>query len=105
MTRSRRTAAPMPDSIRQILRAKQHPARAIACPHCGAAPHRPCRNQARTRYMTDPHPGRVTAWATATACCPACQVEPGTPCHLDGRAFPTGHIHPQRETEARETAA
>lgn len=96
---------PMPEEIRAALRAKQHPARSVPCPHCGAAPYRPCRSQARTRLMPDPHPSRVTAWATATAVCPACQVPPGMPCHLGGRALHDGHVHPQREDEARRAAA
>lgn len=95
--------APMPDSIRHSLRARQHPARAVECPHCGAAAHRPCRSQSRTRLMPEPHPSRVTAWVTTVAVCPACQVPPGTPCHLDGRPLPAPH--PQRENEAKETAA
>lgn len=101
---TRRPAAPMPESIRGSLRAKQHPARSVACPHCGAAEHRPCRSQNRTRVMPEPHPSRITAWAIQTAVCPACQVEPGIPCHLDGRAF-RDHHHPQRETEALQAAA
>lgn len=102
---SRKPAAPMPESIRSLLRAKQHPARAVRCPHCGAAEHRPCVVRSNSRLLPQPHPARVTAWARATAVCPACQVEPGVPCHLDGRPFPDGHVHPQRETEARRTAA
>lgn len=102
---TRRPAAPMPADLRQWQRARQHPARSVACPHCGAAEGRPCRNQARTRLKPQPCPSRVTAWATATACCPACQVTPGVPCHLDGRALHAGHVHPQREEEARRTAA
>jgi hypothetical protein len=102
---TRLPAAPMPASIRDGLRAQHHPARTVACPHCGAAEGRPCQSQKRTRYMPEPHPARVTAWATATAVCPACQVEPTVPCHLDGMPFRTSHVHPQRETEARRTAA
>ncbi|WP_435853693.1 zinc finger domain-containing protein [Streptomyces sparsogenes] len=95
----------MPDSIRHILRAKQHPARAVECPHCGAVAHRPCRSQSRTRIMTQPHPSRISAWVRLTACCPVCQVEPGVPCHLDGRELRDGAVHPRREAEAREVAA
>lgn len=103
MTRPK--AAPMPAELRDSLRANQHPSRAVACPHCGAAEHRPCRSLNRVRFMPEPHPSRVTAWATQAACCPACQVEPGVPCHLDGRPLHHGHVHPQRETEARQVAA
>jgi hypothetical protein len=99
-----RTGRPMPTEIRDSLRAKQHPARAVPCPHCDAAEHRPCRSQNRARTMPQPHPARISAWATATAVCPACQVAPGVPCHINGRAL-YGHAHPQRETEARKAAA
>lgn len=95
--------APMPDSIRHVLRAPQHPARAVECPHCGARPHRPCTTVSGRRRKTEPCPARVTAWVIASAVCPACQVVPGQPCHLDGRPLDTPH--PQRTTEAQETAA
>lgn len=100
---TRRPAAPMPESIRHGLRANQHPARAVPCPHCGAAAHRPCRVVTRNLVLTQPHPQRVSAWAQASACCPECQVEPTTPCHEDGRARTT--VHARRYQEAEETAA
>lgn len=102
---SRQPAAPMPESIRHILRAQQHPARAVACPHCGAAEHRPCTSPSKRRVLTLPHPARVSAWARTIACCPACQVEPGVSCHTEGRALLGGQVHPRRVAEARETAA
>lgn len=95
--------APMPDSLRTLFRARQHPARSVECPHCGAAANRPCRNQQRTRVMTDLHPRRISAWAVTVACCPACQVEPGVECHTEGR--PLTYAHPRREVEAQEVAA
>jgi hypothetical protein len=98
-----RTAAQMPESIRHILRAKQHPARAVNCPHCGAHAHRPCVLRTRNQVLTQPHPQRVSAWAQTVACCPDCQVEPTTPCHDEGRARHT--VHDRRYTEAKETAA
>lgn len=100
---SRPPAAPMPESIRHGLRAKQHPARAVACPHCGAAAHRPCVLRTRNQVLTQPHPQRVSAWAQTVACCPECQVEPATPCHDEGRARFT--VHARRYQEAEETAA
>ncbi|URN11321.1 hypothetical protein LUW77_03245 [Streptomyces radiopugnans] len=102
---SRKPAAPMPAEIRSLLRAKQHPARSVPCPHCGAAEHRPCVVRANARRLPQPHPARVTAWARATAVCPACQVEPGIECHLGGRPLRDGRVHPQREAEARRAAA
>lgn len=93
----------MPESIRHILRAEQHPARAVPCDHCGAAAHRPCRVVTRNRVLTQPHPQRISAWAETVACCPECQVTPAVPCHEDGRALLI--VHPRREQEARETAA
>jgi hypothetical protein len=102
---SRVFGVPMPAELRQWQKSQQHPARSVPCAHCGAAEGRPCRSQNRTRQMPQPHPSRVTAWATATAVCPACQVEPTVPCHIDGMPFRTSHVHPQRETEARRTAA
>ncbi|MER5902971.1 hypothetical protein ABT150_23175 [Streptomyces mirabilis] len=95
--------APMPESLRHGMRAKQHPARAVACPHCGAAAHRPCFLRKSGRILTSPHPQRVSAWAQAFACCPDCQVEPATPCHDEGRARTT--VHARRCQEAEATAA
>lgn len=100
---ARRSAAPMPESIRRVLRAKQHPARGVECPHCGAAAHRPCVIRSRGTVMTQPHPQRVSAWAQAIACCPDCQVTPTVPCHDDGRALNT--VHARRQQEAEEVAA
>ncbi|MGX1129941.1 hypothetical protein RKD49_002131 [Streptomyces glaucescens] len=100
---TRRPAAEMPETIRHILRAKQHPARAVACPHCGAAPHRPCVVRSRGTVLTQPHPGRISAWAQTVACCPDCQVTPTVPCHEDGRARTT--VHSRRYQEAEATAA
>ncbi|MGY0062782.1 zinc finger domain-containing protein [Streptomyces sp. LZ34] len=98
-------AAPMPESIRHGLRAVQHPARTVPCPHCGAHEHRPCTTISGRRRMAEPHPARISAWARASAVCPVCQVEPGVPCHLDGRELRDGGVHPRREVEAREVAA
>lgn len=95
--------APMPDSLRHVLRAKQHPARSVECPHCGAHAHRPCVLRKSGRILAQPHPQRVSAWAQQTACCPACQVEPATPCHDEGRARLT--VHTRRYEEAEATAA
>ncbi|MFI6033000.1 hypothetical protein ACIBBD_02220 [Streptomyces sp. NPDC051315] len=100
---TRRPAAPMPDSIRHALRAKQHPARCVPCPHCGAAAHRPCVLRTRNQVLIQPHPQRVSEWAQTTACCPQCQVTPGVPCHEDGRARQT--VHARRYQEAEATAA
>ena len=97
--------AEMPETIRHFLRAPQHPARGVECPHCGAHAHRPCTTPSKRRLMPEPHPSRVTAWARTTACCPTCQVAPGQPCHLAGYAIPSNHVHPERITEAKETAA
>lgn len=103
MTRYR-YSAPMPENLRHLLRAGQHPARAVACPWCDAAEHRPCRSQSRARLLPEPHPARVSAWARQSAVCPLCQVAPGTECHLDGRALPGGAVHPARLAEAREAS-
>lgn len=95
--------APMPDSLRHFMRAGQHPARAVACPHCGVAAHKPCRLRTTGRVLTEPHPQRVSAWAQEFACCPGCQVEPKTPCHDEGRERFT--VHERRQQEAEATAA
>ncbi|KOG33319.1 zinc finger domain-containing protein [Streptomyces resistomycificus] len=97
------SGAPMPDSLRHFVRAAQHPARAVPCPHCGAHAHRPCVLRASGRQLPQPHPQRVSAWAEATACCPECQVTPEVPCHEDGRARTT--VHARRYQEAEATAA
>ncbi|MEU9310911.1 hypothetical protein [Streptomyces sp. NPDC048256] len=98
-----RYSAPMPDTLRHFMRAKQDPARAVACPHCSARAHRPCVLRKSGRLLTEPHPQRRSAWAEATACCPQCQVEPTVPCHEDGRARTT--VHARRYQEAEATAA
>lgn len=101
----RKPAAPMPDSIRHSLRAAQHPARAVACPRCGAHEHRPCTTPSKKRLLPAPHPVRVSEWVRTTACCPTCQVEPGIDCHLDGIPLPDRAVHHRREIEAGEMAA
>jgi hypothetical protein len=93
----------MPDSLRHFMRAKQHPARSVVCPHCGAHAHKPCRLRTQNRLMAEPHPQRVSAWVQLSACCPECQVTPGTPCHEDGRALAI--VHDRRQLEAEVTAA
>jgi hypothetical protein len=95
--------ANMPTEIRTFLRSPQHPARAVACPHCGAHAHAPCTTISKRRLTPQPHPSRISAWARATAVCPTCQVEPGVPCHLSGYALPEHHVHPAREQEAGVT--
>ncbi|MEU5580982.1 hypothetical protein ABZ791_30360 [Streptomyces huasconensis] len=97
-----RPGAPMPDSLRHFMRASQHPARAVPCPHCAAAAHRPCVLRASGRQLTQPHPQRISDWARTVACCPACQVEPGIDCHDDGWARST--VHDRRYQEAEEAA-
>lgn len=99
----RRYAAPMPDNLRHTLRATQHPARSVACPHCGAQPHRACTTPSKRRILAQPHPKRITAWARTTACCPDCQVTPGTPCHDNGHH--RTDVHDRRIQEAKETLA
>ncbi|MFC8009109.1 zinc finger domain-containing protein [Streptomyces cinereoruber] len=99
-----RRNAPMPDSIRHFMRAGQHPARSVPCPHCGAAEHRPCRILANGRILSQPHPRRTSAWAEAVACCPHCQAAPGTPCHTDGIPL-LDDVHARRHLEAKEMAA
>ncbi|MFF4489472.1 hypothetical protein ACFY0F_23735 [Streptomyces sp. NPDC001544] len=100
---NRPPAAPMPLEVRNLMRARQHPARAIDCPHCGAHDRDPCKTISGRRLLTEPHPARVSAWAQTTACCPDCQVEPTVPCHDEGRARTT--VHDRRYQEAQETAA
>lgn len=100
---SKHQGAPMPDSLRHWMRAKQHPARAVDCPHCKAIARRPCTTPSKRRQLEQPHPQRVSAWAQQSACCPECQVEPGIQCHDEGRARFT--VHNRRYTKAEETAA
>lgn len=100
---TRRPSAPMPNSLRHFMRAGQHPARSVPCPHCHVAAHKPCRVPSSGRVLPQPHPQRMSAWAQTTACCPECQVTPTVPCHLNGRALPT--VHNRRYQEAKETAA
>ncbi|MYX14442.1 hypothetical protein GTY67_13650 [Streptomyces sp. SID8374] len=95
----------MPDSIRHFMRAGKHPARAIPCPRCGAAAHRPCRIPSRGVPLAQVHQQRIDARAQLVACCPTCQVAPTTPCHADGRALGNGAVHPARHTEADRSAA
>jgi hypothetical protein len=104
---TRKPAAEMPDSVRHFLRAKAHPARAIACPHCEAHEHRPCTTKSKRRLIADVpvHPARLSAWVRATAVCPTCQVEPGVDCHEAGRPLYGSAVHVLRQTEAEEMAA
>lgn len=100
---TRRPSAPMPESLRHLMRARQHPARSIPCPHCKAAAHRPCVLRKSGRILPAPHPQRVSDWAQTVACCPDCQVTPTVPCHENGRARLA--VHARRYQEAEETAA
>lgn len=105
MTRRYGTPAPMPDSIRHFMRAGQHPARSLPCPHCKVAAHKPCQVPSNGRVLAEPHPQRLALRARTVACCPACQVEPTVPCHNGGRALANGAVHHQRYTEADRSAA
>ncbi|MET9956669.1 hypothetical protein ABZ135_34695 [Streptomyces sp. NPDC006339] len=100
---NRRHTAPMPTELRHFMRAGQHPSRSVACPHCGAHEHKPCRVPSSGRTLAATHPARRTTWAETTACCPHCQVDPGTPCHTDG--IPLPDVHARRYLEAEEMAA
>jgi hypothetical protein len=102
---SRHSQAPMPDGLRHMVRAGQHPARSVPCPHCGVAAHKPCVVPSSGRRMNQLHPKRTSAWARTVAVCPQCQVTPGVPCHRDGRELPDGAVHDRREKEAEEVAA
>lgn len=97
------SGAPMPDSLRHFMRAKQHPARSVPCSHCGAHAHRPCTTRSKRHLLPAPHPQRVSDWAQTVACCPACQVTPEVPCHDEGRQRAT--VHARRYQEAEEVAA
>ncbi|BBB01038.1 hypothetical protein RVR_8270 [Actinacidiphila reveromycinica] len=101
-----RYGTPAPDGIRHVLRADHHPARAVPCPHCGAAAHRPCTTRSKRRLLTDApvHPARITAWARTTSVCPVCQVEPGIDCHQGGWPLSGGDVHPERTELAGEAA-
>lgn len=100
-----RPGAPMPDSLRHMIRARQAPACAIACPWCHARPHQACTTPSKRHAPPDPHQQRIAAWAQLIACCPECQVTPTVPCHRDGRALPNGSVHARRYQEAEEVAA
>ncbi|MGW4250469.1 zinc finger domain-containing protein [Streptomyces californicus] len=41
------------------MRSGQHPARAIPCPRCHAAPHRPCRIPSRGVPLAQVHQQRI----------------------------------------------
>lgn len=97
--------APMPDSLRHFMRAGQHPARALPCPHCGAGAHKPCRIRSNGKPLPQVHQQRIAARARMIACCPTCQAAPTVPCHTDGRALADGAVHAARYAEADRSAA
>lgn len=106
MTQRPRYTAPMPDELHHQLRAGQHPARSVPCPHCKVAAHKPCVLRKSGRRLPEPHPQRITEWARTTACCPECQVEPTVPCRTaDGHEMPNHAVHARRYQEAEETCA
>ncbi|MFB7672899.1 hypothetical protein ACFC26_15975 [Kitasatospora purpeofusca] len=89
----------MPDRLRPRLIARPHPALTAHCPHCGAAPGKPCRLRTTGTPIPTPHASRQTdARLIATTVCPACQVEPGIPCRTDNNR-PHPGIHHQRRTQ------
>lgn len=96
-----RYSAPPPADLRHGLRARQHPALGVPCPHCAAKPHQPCTTVSKRHRLAQPHPGRHAAWARTVACCPTCQVTPTIPCHTDGRAL--DGVHAARYHEAEVT--
>jgi hypothetical protein len=51
-----------PERARAALGARQHPARAVACPRCHAAPWTACTSPRGRRLTAGPHPARITAW-------------------------------------------
>lgn len=102
---TRRTNAPMPESLRHFMRAGKHPARAISCPHCTARAHQPCHVPSNGRVLATPHQERIAARARTVACCPTCQVEPTVPCHTNGRELASNSVHAARYTEADRSAA
>lgn len=99
-----RWGAPAPDGVRHLVRAGQHPARVVPCPHCLAKACAPCTTISKRRQLTDVpvHPARITAWARIVACCPVCQVEPGVGCHNSGWPLGSG-VHVERQQEAGVT--
>lgn len=98
---TRRPAAPMPDSLRRLLRGRRHPACTVPCPHCGATARQPCVVRSRNTVLPQPHPVRVSTWAQTIARCPTCQATPTVPCHDNGRALHT--VHARRYQEAETT--
>lgn len=100
-----RPGAPMPEELRHFIRARQHPACAIACPWCHARPHQGCTTPSKRHAQKDPHQQRMAAWTQLIACCPTCQVTPEVPCHTNGMALPNGAVHAARYQEAEATAA
>ncbi|MGW6872862.1 zinc finger domain-containing protein [Streptomyces xanthophaeus] len=100
MTKPR--SAPMPAALR-AGRPPRHPALAVRCPHCSAAPDLRCTTRT---VRLDPCPARLAAHAVAVAVCPDCQVAPGYPCHDGGIQRPdSSPVHARRYEEARGMAA
>jgi hypothetical protein len=96
----------VPETVRHIVRATHHPARAVSCPHCGALAHQPCTTRSKRHRLTgEVHPGRISAWVRTVAVCPACQVVPGIPCHTAGRPLHDGAVHMERTTEAERSVS
>jgi hypothetical protein len=55
---------PAPQELRDALRGPQNPALALPCPHCAAAPGKPCRLRHTRRTIPTPHPSRTEAAAS-----------------------------------------
>lgn len=51
-----------PEQARSALGVTAHPARAVACPRCGARPYAACTAPSGRRLTAGPHPARITAW-------------------------------------------
>jgi len=95
--------ADVPDVVRHFVRAKHHPARAVACPHCGAHEHAPCTTVSKRRRLPDPPHRRGCPRGPGHDGVPVCQVEPGVECHLDGWALTGGAVHVERQALAEVT--
>jgi len=48
--------------LRAAIGSAPHPARAVPCPRCHAAPWTACSTPSGRRLTQGPHPARITAW-------------------------------------------
>lgn len=94
----------LPPEIAEVITRRRPPATSIRCPACNARPAERCRAAGTSRELTQLHPSRLEAHATAAAACPTCEAAPGDPCREYGQTYRGGAHRARIEAAAERTS-